>query len=84
MTARKVRTAIYFTQRYEKLRPYDDVKEGKSHGKQSFLTKCLFPNGLLQHPSILHYESPVCHGCKVLIVGDNDESVAKFISKPEK
>jgi len=55
MTARKLRTAIYFTQRYEKLRSYDDVTEVKSHIKQNILTNCLFNIILLQHSSILHY-----------------------------
>ncbi len=42
MTVRNLRTAIYFTQRYEKLRPYDVVMKGKSHLKQKILTICLF------------------------------------------
>ncbi len=41
MAVRKIRTAIYFTQRYEKLRHYDTVIAAKSHLKQKKLTICL-------------------------------------------
>lgn len=41
MAVRKIRTAIYFTQRYEKLRHYDVVIATRSHVKQKKITICL-------------------------------------------
>jgi hypothetical protein len=76
MAARKILAAINFTQRYEKLRPYDVHMRGEVTGKTKKDNNLFISN---EHFTILHHQPSVSHFCQIFIMGYNDEGMTELV-----